>query len=37
MQAHDVAVRCLAYTHNEHIILSGDDNGRIKVRRLVRQ
>jgi WD40 repeat protein len=31
MQAHEAAVRCMRYTHSEHIIISSDDNGRIKV------
>eukprot|EP00200_Dunaliella_tertiolecta_P011847 CAMPEP_0202375406 /NCGR_PEP_ID=MMETSP1127-20130417/6090_1 /ASSEMBLY_ACC=CAM_ASM_000462 /TAXON_ID=3047 /ORGANISM="Dunaliella tertiolecta, Strain CCMP1320" /LENGTH=521 /DNA_ID=CAMNT_0048972873 /DNA_START=382 /DNA_END=1947 /DNA_ORIENTATION=- len=31
LQAHEAPVRCMQYTHNEHIIISSDDNGRIKL------
>jgi hypothetical protein len=32
MAGHEAPVRCIATTHAGHIILSCDDNGRIKVR-----
>ncbi|KAL6760178.1 WD40-repeat-containing domain protein [Haematococcus lacustris] len=31
LQGHEAPVRCLRYTHSEHILLSSDDNGRIKL------
>eukprot|EP00798_Chlamydomonas_sp_ICE-L_P023176 gene23176-30387_t len=32
LQAHEAAVRCMVYSHNEQFLLSSDDNGRVKVR-----
>ena len=32
LQAHENCVRSLAMSHSEHLIISSDDNGRIKVK-----